>query len=107
MVEPFTDILKALKASLSWAQKFIDQDWEDWNSDDPYLIFCYNKYALQIYPCDCVLKPDFNPKHVGHPANHKISLENNVKLHYSSSSCTDFLFVENPLKVGGQPCNGF
>ncbi|XP_021908797.1 protein PLASTID REDOX INSENSITIVE 2-like isoform X2 [Carica papaya] len=46
LVEPFTDMLVALKerklsgaavaarASLLWAQKFVDQDWEVWNSDN-------------------------------------------------------------------------
>ncbi|KAL8550448.1 hypothetical protein ACS0TY_009036 [Phlomoides rotata] len=44
LIEPFTDMMVALKeknlpgapvaarASLLWAQNYVDQDWEDWNS---------------------------------------------------------------------------
>lgn len=44
LIEPFTDMMLALKeknlagastaarASLLWAQNFVDRDWEDWNS---------------------------------------------------------------------------
>lgn len=44
LVEPFTDMMVALKerklsgavsaarASLLWAQNYVDQDWENWNS---------------------------------------------------------------------------
>ncbi|XP_019170604.1 PREDICTED: protein PLASTID REDOX INSENSITIVE 2-like isoform X1 [Ipomoea nil] len=47
LVEPFTDMFVALKgrklpgaslaarASLLWAQKYVDQDWEIWNSKHP------------------------------------------------------------------------
>ncbi|KAL6294576.1 hypothetical protein ACE6H2_002718 [Prunus campanulata] len=47
LVEPFTDMLVALKekelpgaplaarASLLWAQSYLDQDWEIWNSKSP------------------------------------------------------------------------
>ncbi|KAI7997136.1 hypothetical protein LOK49_LG10G00467 [Camellia lanceoleosa] len=47
LVEPFTDMLVALKekklpgallaarASLLWAQNYVDQDWEIWNSKPP------------------------------------------------------------------------
>lgn len=47
LVEPFTDMLIALKekklqgaslaarTSLLWAQNYVDKDWEDWNSSPP------------------------------------------------------------------------
>jgi hypothetical protein len=47
LVDPFTDMLVALKekelpgaplaarASLLWAQNYLDQDWDVWNSNSP------------------------------------------------------------------------
>ncbi|CAL5324052.1 unnamed protein product [Camellia sinensis] len=75
LVEPFTDILVALKekklpggplaarASILWAQNDVDQNWEIWNSEPPkFKRFVYEKHlqmeitittAISLHPQRC------------------------------------------------------